>query len=76
MRKMLKPEPKLGDIRRVTKFLFLPKVINDELRWLEKATYRQMYEQVLNLSSSGTGLENIWYDMSWVDDYDEKKENK
>lgn len=32
-----------GTIRIVTKFLLLPKALNGETRWLEKATWERKY---------------------------------
>jgi len=42
MRRMLKT-PKDGDIRIKTSFLFFPKVIEKELRWMEKSPRQQKY---------------------------------
>jgi hypothetical protein len=36
--------PKCGDTREVTKFLFFPKRMRQEWRWLEKATWTQQYQ--------------------------------
>jgi hypothetical protein len=35
------PEPRVGDARVVTRFLLLPKGINNEWRWLERATWTE-----------------------------------
>lgn len=43
MRWTIKKDPEDGDYRTVTKFLFFPKCINDEVRWLEIATFTQRY---------------------------------
>ena len=43
MRYKLKPVPKLGDTRIVKKFLTLPRILNNELRWLEIAKMKQSY---------------------------------
>lgn len=45
--------PKTDEPRFVTKFLWLPKKINHETRWLEKATYEQVYR----------GAIHGWYDL-------------
>jgi hypothetical protein len=37
--------PEEGDIRYKEKFLLVPKRINNEWRWLEKAKYKQVYER-------------------------------
>lgn len=44
--------------RTITKFLFFPKKINGEWRWLEIATYKQKY-----MYSSDAG----WIDWEWID---------
>lgn len=40
-----KPEPNLLDTRVKTKFLLLPKRIENQTRWLEKASYVQEYQR-------------------------------
>lgn len=35
--------PKIGDVKVVTKFLWLPLEINFETRWLEDATIKYVY---------------------------------
>lgn len=47
---------KKGDSRIITKFLFLPRAIAGETRWLEKATWKQEYWGV------------VWLDLCWVND--------
>jgi hypothetical protein len=34
---------KLGDIRRVTRFLFLPLTLENETYWMETATYTEQF---------------------------------
>ena len=41
-----KPISKVGDKKIVTKFLWFPKKINRETRWLEKATWEEEYQQI------------------------------
>lgn len=43
MKLKLKPLPKDGDTREKTKFLWLPKEINQEIRWLEYARWQERY---------------------------------
>lgn len=43
MRWQKQPWPKEGDRRIKTRFLVLPKTINREVRWLEKATWEEEY---------------------------------
>lgn len=45
--------------RIVTKFLWLPKTIDGEMRWLERATYRRAYLY--------THYDWKWFDDEWVD---------
>lgn len=40
---MRKKLPEMFDTRTITKFLFFPKTINNELRWLETATWVEAY---------------------------------
>ena len=46
MRWKEKPEPQWHDDRIKEHFLFLPKKIRNEWRWLEKAKYKQNYEYI------------------------------
>lgn len=48
----------VGEIRNVTKFLWFPKKITGEYRWLETATFKQVY---IN------GAINHWEDILWCD---------
>lgn len=61
-------QPKIGDIRLLHKFLFLPIIINSELRWLEWAIIEQQYDFDVD---SG----NYWRHLSWID-YPIDKSNK
>jgi hypothetical protein len=54
---------KNGDVRIVEKFLFLPKTINGETRWLEKAKFRQRFEFYYD----ALYVWEEWNDMNWVD---------
>ena len=68
MKIKLKPEPELGDIRIVSKFLWFPKYINREWRWLEKASYKQIYRKVWVALYDATSAFFIeWCDEEWVD---------
>lgn len=49
----------IGDTRIVTKFLLLPKTIGCQTRWLERASW----EQVWNCDVLGT----YWKDSKWSD---------
>lgn len=75
MRKVLRGKDlKLGGKRVITKFLWLPKVINDEVRWLEWASLQQ---EVVSLRTAFyfdngkreyvTQYKYKWVDRKWVD---------
>lgn len=55
---MFKKVPVDDDIQTVTKFLFFPKTIGNELRWLERATWKRKYTL-----AEGMGF---WNDEEWV----------
>jgi hypothetical protein len=50
MKIKLKPQPKIGDTRTLTKFAFFPIIINGYLVWLEKYTIEQEL------------IDSVWYD--------------
>lgn len=56
MRVKLKPKPVNKSRRDKTRFLFLPKLIGRELRWLETASWRELYQ------------DGKWKVMSWSDE--------
>ncbi len=58
MRKQL---PKNHTKRTRTKFLFFPKTIKGEKRWLEKATWEEY------CLSSDTSGQTFWYGIRWID---------
>lgn len=64
--------PSVGDIRRVTKFLFFPKRIGFETRRLTKAAFSQEFvEEELTLPDAQTGyfyclLRAYWRDKEWL----------
>lgn len=49
-----------GEVKRITKFLWFPKRIRGETRWLEEATWEKTWYQ-----SSDIGW---WYGDKWVDE--------
>lgn len=63
-----KPEPQPFDIRIKEHFLFLPKKINNEWRWLEKAKYKQSCEFSYRNEIKYIG----WEDKEWIDEREEK----
>jgi hypothetical protein len=47
-----------GEIRTVIKFLWFPKEIDGQVRWLEKAKWKE----------TNIGINNeCWYPVNWVD---------
>jgi hypothetical protein len=52
-------QPDYGAKRTITKFLFFPKRIRGETRWLEIATFEQEYLD--------TRTSRDWLDWKWVD---------
>lgn len=62
---------KAGDTRVITKFLWFPKTLGEERRWLEKASIKQrlnVYTGMMRIR----GLE--WADEKWDDIPDTKSE--
>lgn len=53
-----------GALRVRTRFLLLPKRIQYETRWLERATYSQ--KLVLSYGPD-TGISYDWIDQDWLD---------
>jgi hypothetical protein len=51
-----------GDVRTVTKFLFLPKRLQGKIRWLKIVDIQQIYK--LNPKSLGEGSVSL---LGWVD---------
>ena len=49
-----------NDTRTVTKFLWFPKIIHGETRWLEKVTYVERYTLTANCPG-------WWSSVKWVD---------
>jgi hypothetical protein len=64
MRKILKAQ-KVGKIRNKKVFLFIPKEINNELRWLEFATYSQTYVAG-DYADAADGTGDHWRNTNWV----------
>jgi hypothetical protein len=58
--------PKLRDFRERTGFLWWPKRINGETRWLERAQWTQRYQQYYG--AYGDSRYQRWEDYYWEDD--------
>lgn len=62
-------EPKDGQIREVTRFLFLPKTLwnykirDYETRWLEFATWKEVYRRENWLKAI---LKSEWRELDWI----------
>lgn len=57
----------VGDIRTITKFLIIPRCIEKEWRWLEKASYQQICILELNYRSMDYGKHKEWKTLNWCD---------
>ena len=51
-------------VRKINRFLFLPKEIKGEVRWLEFVSIRQVLE--FNPSGYDTSASYDWVDKNWV----------
>jgi len=67
-----KIDPKVGDERVVEKFLLFPKVINEEMRWLETVKILQKYSRKILEIRGEFCCKNkeifVWKDIRFVDD--------
>jgi hypothetical protein len=63
--KIEKARPQEGDTRVITKFLFRPRCIGKEHRWLEMAKISQKLELQMAYYMGCSKLE--WVDKEWVD---------
>lgn len=52
-----------GTTRIITGFLWFPKFIDGETRWLVFAKYEQRYMRCVSLSAKG-----FWEDLGWIDE--------
>lgn len=57
--------------RHKTKFLWFPKKLGDEWRWLERATYLQCVD--VEYLAYGSGHKLVWHDDRWIDKDKKKK---
>ena len=56
---------KEGQQRLISKYLFIPKRIGNERRWLEKSTIKQTLYYMFDVTSGTTWWE--WRDTEWID---------
>ena len=66
MRFYSKPSPKGGETRTKSGFLFFPKTIGLETRWLENATWKDRYISYVTLEEYGPVESFGWDAESWV----------
>lgn len=57
---------KVLDTRTVEKFLWFPKEINGQYRWLETVKYEQVVVSVMNYPSMDYGYHLEWKDSRWL----------
>lgn len=58
--------PKDGDERIITKFLLFPTCLDNETRWLEKTTIKQVARYWCDPTSASDGVH--WMDKEWVNE--------
>lgn len=61
MRYKHKRAPNENVTRKITKFLFWPKTINSETRWLEVSTYIEKYKKIFWIH----GFYLKWVSIQW-----------
>lgn len=66
MKATAKRQPKEGDTRTRTGFLWLPKKLSGEWRWLERATWKQVCMKLTMLVPEGGGYSPGQYILKWV----------
>jgi len=49
--------------RIISKFLFIPKIIGDEMRWLERASIEQKLHRMFDVTCGASWSE--WRDVKW-----------
>jgi len=59
---MRRKSPKVGEVKTVRKFLFLPVTVDEEMRWLELATVRYKFVEDVY------GIMRYWRAEAFVDD--------
>lgn len=65
-KKKIVPHPKVGDLRGVDVFLWFPKTIDGETRWLEKSTVIQELQRIEILYVTGPQPDDIIWRAGWV----------
>lgn len=61
----------VGNVRTIKKFLWLPKILDEELRWLEWVNIKQTFSEIEIDSDPRTPyyerFDYAWTNVSWVD---------
>ena len=65
MRKTIIDSRKEGDERVKETFLFFPKCIDNQIRWLEKAKIKQSIHYMFDPTCGASWWE--WRDLEWID---------
>lgn len=64
MRCKIIDDRKEGQLRVVSKYLYFPKRIGSEIRWLEKSEIKQTLYYMFDVTSGSTWWE--WRDTEWI----------
>jgi len=78
MRYKIGKSPKIGDTRIISRFLFLPMCINGEIRFLEKATYSEMFRKAKDHEYDpyeSLAEREGWFPLNWINNEPEIKES-
>ena len=69
MRMQGKKQPKVGDSRIIRRFLFFPKTIGAEKRWLERTDIMQEYKEIYREIQDEYGCFHVYPypNYKWVD---------
>lgn len=67
-RRTPKQKPPIGALRTCTAFLVLPKCINNEVRWLEYATWEERRVELARYVEPGIVIPyTTWRAVGWLD---------
>ena len=67
-------KPTVGDIRSISKFLWLPKTLDEETRWLERVVYSQEYRELRGYDYSAAINDFVpytiykWVNLHWINE--------
>lgn len=63
MRWKARPQPKIGDVRTIQKFLLLPRCLGREWRWLEVA---RIHQQRISYMNEFFNMKMAWKNIGWA----------